>query len=317
VTARGIDLRVLFAFGAIYILWGATFLAIRIAVLEVPPFYVAGLRFFTAGAVLHLFMRLRGEPNPTLLEWRNLALIGLCMFVATYGPLFWAEQYVSSSITSVIEATLPITTITLEVFVFRRMPLQWRTLLGVLLGFSGVALLLVNNGEQHLAIVPCLIILCSGVAWSLGAVLSGQLTLPRSRPLTAGSEMMLGGAVLLALSAATGEMHPLPHFTMRSGIALGYLITCGSLVAYTAYVWLLGHTSATRVASHAYVNPLVAVALGYFVAGDLITIRTIAAAALIVASVFLILASGAGRARRAPATRATVPARDLSDVREG
>ena len=311
-TARSVDFRVVLAFGAIYILWGATFLAIRIAVLEVPPFYVAGLRFFIAGAALHVFMRLRGEPNPTRHEWRNLALIGLCMFVATYGPLFWAEQYVSSSITSVIEATLPITTITLEVFVFRRMALQWQTLAGVVLGFSGVALLLINNGEQHLAIVPCLVILCAGVAWSLGAVLSGQLTLPRSRPLTAGSEMMLGGAVLLALSAASGELHPFPHFTVRSSVALVYLITCGSLIAYTAYVWLLGHTSATRVASHAYVNPLVAVALGYFAAGDLITSRTIMAATLIVASVFLILASGGKRAQRAP-----VPARDLSAVRDG
>jgi drug/metabolite transporter (DMT)-like permease len=114
-----IDLRVVLAFGAIYLLWGATFLAIRVAVLEIPPLFTAGLRFFVAGIVLHVFMRLRGAPNPSAREWRNLWLIGLCMFVATYGPLFWAEQYVSSSITAVIEATLPITTVILEVFVFR------------------------------------------------------------------------------------------------------------------------------------------------------------------------------------------------------
>src|ERR1700722_20457835 len=158
-----IDLRVLLAFSAIYVLWGGTFLAIRIAVLQIPPFFTAGVRFSTAGILLHAFMRLRGEPRLTLIEWRNTAIIGLCMFVLTYGPLFWAEQYVSSSITSVIEASLPITTITLEVFVFRTQRKQWRTLAGVLLGFFGIVLLLVNNRDQKLAAVPCLVILAAGL----------------------------------------------------------------------------------------------------------------------------------------------------------
>jgi drug/metabolite transporter (DMT)-like permease len=289
------DLPYVLAFGAIYVLWGATFLAIRIAVLEIPPFFTAGLRFFIAGIVLHSFMRFRGEPKLTLIEWRNTALIGLCMFVATYGPLFWAEQYVSSSITSVIEASLPITTVTLEVFVFRKQRLQWRLMAGVGLGFFGIALLLVNNGGQDVAVIPCLVILAAGVAWSFGAVLSGQLDLPRSRPLTAGTQMMLGGAVLLALSATTGEMHPFPHVTLRAGLALAYLIVFGSLIAYTAYVWLLGRTSATRVASHAYVNPVVAVALGYFVAGEIITMRTVVASGLVIVSVFLILSKDSSR----------------------
>ena len=287
-----IDLRVLLAFGAIYVLWGGTFLAIRIAVLQIPPFFTAGVRFSTAGILLHAFMRLRGEPRLTLIEWRNTAIIGLCMFVLTYGPLFWAEQYVSSSITSVIEASLPITTITLEVFVFRTQRKQWRTLAGVLLGFFGIVLLLANNRGQELAVIPCLVILAAGIAWSFGAVLSGRLALPRSRPLTAGTEMMLGGAVLLALSASTGELRSPPHVTWSAGFALLYLIVCGSLIAYTAYVWLLGRMSATRVASHAYINPLVAVALGYFLAGEVITARTVVAAALVVGSVFLILSRG-------------------------
>ena len=285
-----VDVRVVLAFGAIYILWGATFLAIRIAVLQIPPFFTAGLRFFIAGLVLHTFMRLRGEPNLSPIEWRNTAIIGLCMFVATYGPLFWAEQYVSSSITSVIEASLPITTVTLEVFIFRKQRLQWRLLAGVALGFFGIALLLVNNAGQDVEVIPCLVILVAGIAWSLGAVLSSQLALPRSRPLTAGTQMMLGGAVLLALSASTGEMHPFPHIPLRAGLALLYLIVFGSLIAYTAYVWLLGRMSATRVASHAYINPVVAVALGHFVAGEIITLRTVIASVLVVASVFLILA---------------------------
>ena len=303
---RPLDVRVLLAFAAIYILWGATFLAIRVAVLEIPPFFTAGSRFLVAGLLLHAFMRWRGQPNPTALEWRNLAIIGLCMFVLTYGPLFWAEQYVTSSITSVIEATLPITTIVLEVLVFRSQPAEWRQVCGVILGFSGVALLLFHNGEQHLAIMPCLVILAAGIAWSLGAVLSRRLRLPSSPPLAAGAEMMLGGAVLLGLSAAAGEMHPFPHVPLRAGVALVYLVIGGSLIAYTAYVWLLARFSATRVASHAYVNPVVALALGYFVAGETITLRSVVASALVVASVFLILV---GRSSREAVRRVETPAR--------
>jgi drug/metabolite transporter (DMT)-like permease len=283
------EIRVVLAFAAIYILWGTTFLAIRIAVLEIPPFFTAGLRFFTAGACLFAFMKLRGEPLPTLRQWRNLKLVAMCMFVLTYGPLFWAQQYVTSSIAAVIEATLPITTIALEVFVFRRLTLKPRLAAGVLLGFCGVAMLMIHNPGQQLAIGPCSVILGAGIAWSFGAVLSGQLALPASKPLTAGAEMMIGGAVLLVLSASCGEMQPFPHITQRAALALGYLIIFGSLIAYTAYVWLLGRMPATRVASHAYVNPIVAVALGYFFAGDIVTARTLAAAALVIGSVFLLL----------------------------
>lgn len=299
------DPRVILAFAAIYLLWGATFLAIRIAVLEIPPLFTAGLRFGVAGGVLFAFCRLRGAANPSAREWRNLTLIGFFMFVITYGPLFWAEQYVSSSVTSVIEALLPVTTIVLEVFVFRTIVLQWRLGLGVLLGLSGVVVLLFHNTDQQLQIFPCLVILAASVAWSFGSVLSGRLQLPQSRVLIAGAEMMLGGAVLLSLSALTGELRPLPHISLRAGLALGYLIVFGSLLAYTAYVWLMGRMSVTRVASHAYINPLVAVMLGYFVADEVVTQRMLAAAALIVASVFLILGSRDGGAAHIKASEKT------------
>jgi drug/metabolite transporter (DMT)-like permease len=289
--ARRFDVRMLLAFFAIYFLWGATFLAIRIAVLEIPPFFTAGVRFFIAGAALYTFMRLRGEPAPSAVQWRGIAIIGLCMFVVTYGALFWAEQFVPSGITSVIEATLPLLTMTLEVFVFRQQPFRWRMLASVALGFCGIALLLLKNGEQSFGVFPCLVILAGGTAWSLGAVLTRSMPLPKSLPLTAGAEMMLGGAVLLALSQLTGELHSFPHIPLRAGLALLYLIVGGSLLGFTAYVWLLARMPATRVASHAYVNPLVAVALGYFVAGEEVTVRTILAAALVVGSVFLILKS--------------------------
>jgi drug/metabolite transporter (DMT)-like permease len=171
--------------------------------------------------------------------------------------------------------------------------LQWRLAVGVAVGFAGVALLLIHNNGQGLAVLPCLVILASGIAWSLGAVLSSRLSLPSSRPLCAGAEMMLGGFILLALSASAGELHPLPHVPVRAALALAFLIVFGSLVAYTCYVWLLGRFSVTQVSSHAYVNPVVAITLGHFVAGEIITGRSIAASALIVVSVFLLLSGGA------------------------
>jgi drug/metabolite transporter (DMT)-like permease len=285
----GLDLRLVLAFFAVYVLWGATFLAIRVAVLEIPPLFTAGLRFFVAGAVLYGFMRLRGETSPSPAEWRSIGVMALFMFVATYGPLFWAEQYVPSGITSVIEATLPITTLTLEVFVLRQQPFRWGMLGAVAVGFGGVALLLLKQGEGSAPLIPSVVILASGVAWCLGSVLTRSMPLPRSRPLTSGAAMLLGGLVLLLLSRLWGEANPLPEIPLRAGLALLYLIVGGSLIGFTAFVWLLGRMPATRVASHAYVNPVVAVALGHFLAGEELTLRIVLASLLIVLSVFLIL----------------------------
>lgn len=292
-----VDPRELLAFAAIYLLWGATFLAIRVAVLEIPPFFTAGVRFLTAGALLYAFMRVRGQPAPRGVEWRSIALTALFLFVATYGALFWAEQYVPSGLTSVIEAALPLITIVLEVFVFRHQRFRWRMLGAVALGFGGIAWLLLKGEQESFPVLPCLVILAGGVAWSLGAVLTRSMPRPASLPLTAGAQMMLGGAVLLALALATGELQAPPHLSLRALLALLYLIVGGSLLGFTAYVWLLARMPATRVASHAYVNPVVAVALGYLLAGEELTARMLLASCLVVASVFLILRDP--RARRA------------------
>jgi drug/metabolite transporter (DMT)-like permease len=289
VIATSMDIRVLLAFFAIYVLWGTTFLAIRVAVQEVPPLFAAGARFFVAGVLLYGFMRLRGQPAPTRAQWRSLALIGLLMFVAEYGPLFWAEKYVPSGIASVLEATLPLITLVIETLLFRQQRFHWPLLVSTLLGFCGVGVLLLHSGEQQFGVLPCVAILAGATAWALGSVLNRSLDLPKSLPLTSGAAMMLGGGMLLALSASFGEMHPLPHVSMRAVWALLYLIVCGSLLGFTAFVWLLARMPATRVASHAYVNPVVAVALGYFVAGEAVTPRTLVGTALVLASVVLIL----------------------------
>jgi drug/metabolite transporter (DMT)-like permease len=284
----GFDLRVFLAFAAIYVLWGSTYLAIRIAVQLVPPLFAAGVRFFFAGTLLYVVMRFWGRPRPTGKEWTSLLALGSLMFVVTYGAVFWAETYVPSGLTSVLEATLPITTIGLEVFVFRQQRFRWTLLISIAVGFAGVLLLLLHN-PQHIPILPCAAILGGAVAWSLGAVLTRSLPLPKSKGITAGAEMMFGGAILLILSALTGEMHPFPHVSAKAAGALLYLVVAGSLLGFSAFVWLLGRMPATRVASHAYINPVVAVALGYFFAGEVITTRMLLGTALIVSSVALIL----------------------------
>jgi len=282
-------IRLFLSFFAIYILWGTTFLAIRIAVEELPPLFAAGVRFFTAGILLYAFMRARGETAPTAKQWRSLTIMALLMFVAEYGPLFWAEKYVPSGVVSVLAATLPILTLIIEMLILRQQRMRPMLAIATVLGFAGVGVLLIPGGKQHLAIVPCLAILAGATTWSLGSVLTRSMNLPQSRPITAGAAMMLGGAMLLALSAGFGEMHPFPHVSMRAAGALLYLIVFGSLLAFTAFVWLLAHMPATRVSSHAYVNPIVAVALGYFMAGEVITGRILAGTALVLISVFLIL----------------------------
>ncbi len=287
-----LDIRMLMAFFAIYVLWGTTFLAIRIAVAELPPLFAAGTRFFIAGVLLYGFMRFKREVRPTGAQWRNLALMGLLMFVAEYGPLFWAEKYVPSGIASVLEATIPLITMVLEMVIFRQQRIRWAVVVSTMLGFVGVGVLLWPHGEHRFGLLPCAAILAGAVTWSLGSVLNRSMDLPKSRPLTAGAAMMLGGGTLLALSASFGEMHPMPHVSMRAGLAMLYLVVCGSLLGFTAFIWLLARMPATRVASHAYVNPIVAVALGYFVAGEVITMRTVAGTALVITSVFLILRKG-------------------------
>ena len=287
--AYRLDYKVVLAFFAIYVIWGSTFFAIRAAVLLIPPWLAAGIRFFTAGTVLFAYARLRGTPGPTLREWRSLAILGFLMFSVTYGALFWGEQYVPSGITSVLEATLPLMTILLEVFVLRQQRLRWSAMLAVAIGFCGVAVMLFKTGGAAIPVVPCLVILGGSLSWALGAVLSRSLPLPDSRVLRAGSQMMLGGGALLALSLASGELHPFPAIPMRAALALIYLITAGSLIGFTAFVWLLGRMPASRVASHAYVNPVVALALGYFIAAEPITLRTLLGAALVLGSVVLTL----------------------------
>ena len=286
---RGLGVKLVLAFLAIYFLWGSTFLSIRIAVETVPPLFAAGVRFSLAGSILYVWCRLRREVQPTRIEWRNLAVMGALMFLFAYSGLFWAEKTIPSGIASVLVATIPVWTALLQIFIVRKEQFRWALLVSIALGIGGVCVLALKaGGGTALNIPACLAILGAEISWSIGTVLSKILPLPHSKAVSAGAQMLLGGIMLLLCSALLGEMHPFPHVSLRAGLAIGYLIVAGSLVAFTAYVWLLGRMPATVVTSYAYVNPVVALMVGHWLGNEELGLRTAVGAALVLVSVLVL-----------------------------
>lgn len=286
---KSLSIKLALAFFAIYFLWGSTFLSIKIAVETVPPLFAAGVRFSIAGLVLYLWSLWRGKAHPSRIEWRNLAIMGSLMFLFAYSGLFWAEKTMPSGIASVLVATIPLWTTLLQVFVVRKEQFRWALIGSIALGLGGVCVLALNAaGGTSLNISACLAILGAEISWSVGTVLSKMLALPHSKALSAGAQMLLGGLMLLVCSALLGEMNPIPNVSLRAGLAICYLIVAGSLVAFTAYVWLLGRLQTTVVTSYAYVNPVVALIVGHWLGNEELGLRTAVGAAMVLASVLVL-----------------------------
>ena len=251
---------------------------------------MAGIRFFIAGIVLFGWMRLKGEPFPTRSQWRDALILGALMFLMDYACLFWAEQRVPSGISAVILAAIPVCITLLEITVLRTQRLTARLAMGLGLGVIGVGVLMnpaASLGEAPLdrAGVIALIVACWG--WSIGTIVTRRMTLPASKAMSASMQMLCGGTQLLLLAAIAGEFgrfYP-RAVSFAAWFSLFYLITAGSIVAFTAYVWLLHYESPTKVGTYAYVNPIVAVILGAALGGEVIGRRTVLAAVLILASV--------------------------------
>jgi len=276
------------AFFAIYVLWGSTFFAIRVAV-ETVPLLAAGIRFTFAGLVLYGWSGARRAPHPTSREWRNLAVLGVLLFLIPYSGLFWAEKAVPSGIASLLVATIPISTALLQIFVFRKERFRWSLLLSLCLGFAGVAVLALDSQAHGANLVACVILLLCSTSWALGTVIAKQAALPPSKVTSAGVQMLLGGVLLLLFSLPAGEWHSAPHIPPRAAVAIAYLAVAGSIVAFTAYLWLLGRMPATTVTSYAYVNPVVALLLGHFIGNEDLSLRTLTGAALVLAGVVVIV----------------------------
>ena len=301
-AARPASWKILLAFAIIYLVWGSTFLAIRVGVREVPPFLLAGLRFVLAGLFLYGWMRLKGVAHPSRREWAGIVLQGTLIFLVDYGCLFWAEQRVPSGIAAVVLATIAIFITLLEITILRTQRLTVRLGLALFAGLCGVAVLMNRSfslGEAPIDRAGTLALLVAAFCWSVATILTRRLTLPASKPMSAASQMLVGGIQLLVLATLTGEFTGFRVQTVSwtAWLALLYLIVAGSIVGFTAYVWLLHYESPTKVGTYAYVNPVVAVLVGYFLGGESIGLRTLFGSAFVLVSVITITTMPKGVAR--------------------
>ena len=285
--------KTLLAFGIIYFVWGSTYIFIRIGVHAMPPLLFAAIRFFTAGLLLVAWMRARREPWPTAQEWGSVCLLAALIFVGDYGLLFWSELKVPSGIAAVMMATIPVFIAIAEIVLLRtqRMTLQLGGAL--LVGLGGVAVLMsrsLNLGTAPISAIGAMALITASILWSVASVLTCRLPLPRSKVLSAGTQMLVGGAMLAVVAVGLGEQRRLDLRAVsgQAWFALVYLIVMGSIVGFTSYLWLIHRESPTKVGTYAYVNPVVAVLLGYFAGGEELGLRTVLGTALVLASVLLI-----------------------------
>jgi drug/metabolite transporter (DMT)-like permease len=291
--ARPPSWKILLAFGIIYFVWGSTFLAIRIGVHEVPPFLLAAVRFFTAGVVLYAWLRLKGTPAPSRREWISATALGALIFLFDYGCLFWAEQRVPSGVAAVVLATTPVFIALLEIIFLRTQKLTVRLGLALAVGILGVAVLMNRSfslSEAPIGRAGALALLVASATWSIATILTRRIPLPASKAMSAAAQMVAGGTMLFLLAAVSHEFSGFHVQTVsrNAWLALIYLIIAGSIVGFTAYVWLLHYESPTRVGTYAYVNPVVAVCLGYFFGGESIGARTLLGTLLVLVSVVTI-----------------------------
>jgi drug/metabolite transporter (DMT)-like permease len=281
------------AFAIIYFVWGSTYYAIRVGVHEVPPLLLAALRFLAAGLVVYVWGLMKKERPPAGKQWLSVLLLAFLFFTLDYGLLFWAEQRVPSGIAAVMLATIPAFIAISEIVLLGTQKLTLRLGLALLAGLAGVAVLMSHSlalGGAPVETAGAIALIVGAISWSIATALARKLPLPQSKAMSSGAEMFVGGALLLIASAARGEF-PQFHPMAVSGaawIALLYLIVAGSIVGFTAYVWLLHHQSPTKVGTYAYVNPVVAVLLGYWLGGEPLGTRTILGALCIVVSVIMI-----------------------------
>jgi drug/metabolite transporter (DMT)-like permease len=287
--------KVILAFATVYVIWGSTYLAIRYAVETIPPFFMMGVRSLIAGSILYLWSIKKGD-RVRRQELPSLIILGILFFLFGHGLLAWAQKIVASGIAAVLIASDPLWIALIESFMMKDVRLGKKQIMGLIFGFAGVGVLFLPASAAdglQMNSFGAFVILLSAIAWSVGAVYSRAATLPKSSALAAGLELIIGGLLLCGVAILLGEFDHfhLSNITFRSLVALIYLIVFGSIVTFTAYVWLLTVTTATRVATHTYVNPVIAVLLGWAFAGERFTILAVVASSVIVFSVYLMLES--------------------------
>jgi drug/metabolite transporter (DMT)-like permease len=283
--------QLVMGFAVIYLIWGSTYLGIRYAVESIPPFLMMGVRHSVAGALVFAWARWRGAPTPTFKQWWWAAIAGVLLFLGGHGILAWAEQKVPSGLAALLSATLPLWTVLLARVDNTERRLGVRAWAGILLGFGGVALLIGPDAlHQRLDLLAAGGVLSSAFLWVVGTSYTRRVQLPSSKILSAAMQMICGGALLLLVGVLSGEAGraEIHHVTAKSVFALAYLILFGSIIAFTVYTWLVSVSSPSMVSTYAYVNPVIAVFLGWALAGEALGLRTIIATVVIVGGVILV-----------------------------
>lgn len=285
--------RVALALASIYLVWGSTYLGIRIALETIPPFFMMSAQFLIAGVVLYAGARARGVPRPTVRQWGLAARIGALLILGGNGGVAWAEQRVASGVAALMIASEPFWIVLLDWLFGHRQKPAAGILTGLLTGFGGIVLLIAPwRSEGAMLVHPAggAALLTASVCWAAGSILSRSAELPESLPLATAMEMLTGGAMLLALGFSCGEAHRFhwSALSARSAGALAYLIVFGTLIGFNAYIWLLKVTTAAVASTYAFVNPVVAVFLGWLAAGEPLTLQIGLSAAVIVSGVLII-----------------------------
>jgi drug/metabolite transporter (DMT)-like permease len=296
-TAASQRARLLVAFFLIYFIWGSTYLAIRYAVETIPPFLMAGTRFFSAGLLMYGFLRLRGAASPSREQWLKLTIVGVFMFLCGNGFVVWAEQYITSGLAALLVALLPLWLMLFD-WLWAQGPKPNATALcGIALGVAGTVLLLdpASIADSDIYLPGALMVLLASVGWAFGSIYSKKFRHPPSIFMSAACQMIGGGVSLLLTALVLGEF---PRFDWQavSAVSLGgfaYLMVFGSMIAISAYVWLLQNASASAISTYAFVNPAVAIFLGWLLAGEEITAHILLGAGVILAGVVLVIRASA------------------------
>ena len=294
--------RIVLAFAAVYVLWGSTFLGIKIGIETLPPFLMAGLRHSIAGVLLFAWVRLSGTPAPERRHWLPAAAVGALLLLGGNGLVSWAEKSVPSGLAALIIASVPIWLTLLHGLQKRERP-HGVVLAGLGVGLAGLAFLVAPGrfaGGSHVDPAGAGALLAAALFWATGSLYARRASRPSSTLLATAMQMLTGGAALFLTSGLTGEWRgfSFAQVSSRSWLALGYLIVAGSLVGFTAYIFLLGATTPARVGTYAYVNPIVAVFFGWAFASEVVTARMVIAALAIVGAVAVIIRYGGQRARK-------------------
>lgn len=288
------------AFAAVYLIWGSTFLAIRFAIDSIPPFTMGGVRFLIAGVLLYLWARARGVPRPTRGQLWNATLVGFFLILGGNGTVVWAEQWMASGLVALLVAAVPIWMVLIDwLFAGGERP-SAGVAVGLVQGLAGVIWLTggLGGGEGGtMAVIGAVVVLLGGISWAAGSIVARRRHFPTAPRMATAIQMATGGAMLLLLGGLGGEWSDfrLADVTAASWTALLYLITFGSLVGYSAYIWLLGVSTPARVSTYAYVNPVVALFLGWAMADEPLTPRTLGAAAVILSAVVILNRRGGPR----------------------